>query len=71
MAARRAPFALGPRTDAFLHGRHANTEDLLKILCARLYTSSAADFAHYISVELGWEQSEGEELWDMVELPGL
>lgn len=70
-AAGRPAFALGSHADAFLRGQRVNTEDLLKILRARLYTSTAADFAHYLSVELQWELSDGEELWGLIELPGL
>ena len=68
-AAGRGAFALGPRADAFLRGRRASNEDLLKILRARLYTSTALDFAHYLTVELEWELREGQELWELIELP--
>lgn len=70
-AAGQGVFAFGPHTDAFLRGHRASNEDLLKILHARLYTSTAEDFTHYLSVELEWDLSEGEELWELVELPGL
>ena len=70
-AAGRPAFALGSRADAFLRGRRVNNDDLLKILRARLYTSTAVDFAHYLSVELQWELADGEELWGLIELPGL
>ena len=54
-----------------MRGRRASNEVLLKILHARLYTSTAVDFTHYLSVELEWELWEGEELWELIELPGL
>ena len=70
MTAGHAAFALSSHADAFLCGHCVSNEDLLKVLHARLYTSTSIDFAHYVSIEIGWEQSEGEELWEMIKLPG-
>ena len=70
-AAGRPAFNLGSRADVFLRGCRVNNDDLLKILRARLHTSTAVQFAHYLSIELQWELLDGEELWVPIELLGL
>ena len=48
----------------------ASDRNIFKILRARLYAPSPDVFAHYVTVELGWNNEDGLQLWDMIELPG-
>ena len=64
-------FDLGPRANAFLRGRDADDTMILKILRARLHNESENDFAHYVCVELNWKDSDGRELWKLIDIPGL
>lgn len=57
--------------NAFLHGHDTDDAVILKILCVRLRMESPDDFTHYVRVELNWKDSDGKELWNLIDIPGL
>ncbi|KAI1782047.1 hypothetical protein LXA43DRAFT_1104889 [Ganoderma leucocontextum] len=64
-------FNMGSRADAFFRGRDADDTAILKVLRARLYAHSRVEFAHFLSVELNWKESDSNELWKLIDLPDI
>ena len=68
-AAGAPPLTFGEHADVFLRDRRLAPADYLVVLQARLYSINARAFGYALHRHLQWEQEEGEELWDYLELP--
>ena len=63
--------SLGPRADAYLEDFDVDPDFYLTLLRARLYSLNKRAFALTLAKDLGWKEDDADELWELIDIPGL